>query len=410
MRHVIIGVGPAGINAAKTIRGLRPDDEITVLSKDNYVHSRCMLHKYISGERDEHAVDFSDEHFFKLGRIEWKPGVTVTGVDAAAKTVSCDGQTLRYDKLLIATGADSVIPPIGAMRTAPNVFGLRNLDDARRIRELSAHAQNVVIVGAGLVGMDAAYALLELGKSVSVVEMMTSAMAINMDEHAAAAYQKRFEDARCKFYLGKKVCGTGTSGGLVTSIELESGESLECDMAIVAVGVRPSVGFLAGSGIDAERAVKVDDHLRTNDPDVYAAGDAAGLSGIWPNAVKQGVTAAKNMCGQNVPYDDAYALKNTVNFFGLVTLSLGQNSPAEGDEVEIREDMNNYKRAIIHDGQVKGMLLQGDIKHSGFWQHIIKNGISVAEARNTKKSVFDITYADFYGTDGKGQYEWRVSA
>ncbi|MDR3281058.1 MAG: FAD-dependent oxidoreductase [Synergistaceae bacterium] len=407
MRHVIIGAGPAGINAAKTIRGMRPDDEIVVISKDKYVHSRCMLHKYISGERNERTVDFADENFFETERIEWKSEVAVTGIDAAGKKIICDKGDMTYDKLLIATGADSVIPPIGAMRAAPNVFGLRNLDDAQKIRGLAANAKKVVIVGAGLVGMDAAYALLELGKTVSVVEMMTCVMAINMDAYAAGAYQKRFEDAGCSFYLGKKVCGTGTSGDLVTSIELESGESLECDMVIVAVGVRPSVGFLAGSGIEVERSVKVDAHLRTNDPDVYAAGDAAGLSGIWPNAVKQGVTAAKNMCGENVTYDDIYALKNTVNFFGLATLSIGINAPEDGDHVEIREDRRNYKRVIMRNKTVKGILLQGDIRYSGFWQHLVKNEINVSDI---KKSVFDITYGDFYGVDARGQYEWRVSA
>ena len=176
MRHVIIGAGPAGINAAREIRSLRPGDSVSVISKDEHVHSRCMLHKYISGERDERTMNFSSEDFFAQNKIEWLRGVAVTGVNAAAKTVLCDGGAVNYDKLLIATGADSVIPPIGAMRTARNVFGLRNLSDAVAIRGEARGASRVVIVGAGLVGMDAAYSLLELGKSVTVVEMMTSVM------------------------------------------------------------------------------------------------------------------------------------------------------------------------------------------------------------------------------------------
>ena len=407
MRHVIIGAGPAGINAAREIRSLRPGDSVSVISKDEHVHSRCMLHKYISGERDERTMNFSSEDFFAQNKIEWLRGVAVTGVNAAAKTVLCDGGAVNYDKLLIATGADSVIPPIGAMRTARNVFGLRNLSDAVAIRGEARGASRVVIVGAGLVGMDAAYSLLELGKSVTVVEMMPSVMAINMDEHAGAEYQRKFEEAGCKFLLGKKVCGTEASGDAVTAIQLESGENLPCDMVIVAVGVRPTIGFLQNSGIEIERAVKVDSRLRTNDPDVYAAGDAAGLSGIWPNATKQGVIAARNMCGGDAVYDDVYAMKNTVNFFGLVTLSVGRNAPEDGDSVEIREDRKNYRRIITRDGLVKGVLLQGDISYGGFWQHVVKNGVDISRFN---KPALDITYADFYGLDGKGQYEWRVSA
>ena len=409
MRHVIIGAGPAGVNAACEIRRARPDDEITVISKDDHVHSRCMLHKYISGERDERAINFSSEDFFSANRVQWIHGDSVTGVNAEGKTVSYDGGSAGYDKLLIATGADSVIPPIGAMKTAKNVFGLRNLSDAVSIRELAKDAKKVVIVGAGLVGMDAAYALLELGKSVSVVEMVPSVMAINMYEHAGKEYQKRFEEAGCTFYLGKKVCGTeaSASGDKVTAILLESGENLPCDIAIVAVGVRPSIGFLQDSGIVTERAVKVDSYLRTNYPDVYAAGDAAGLSGICPNAVKQGITAARNMCGENVAYDDAYAMKNTVNFFGLVTLSIWRTAPAEGETVEVREDRKNYRRVILRGGVATGVLLQGDISYSGFWQHVIKNGIDLSRLG---KPALDISYADFYALDDKGRYEWRVSA
>jgi NAD(P)H-nitrite reductase large subunit len=176
-------------------------------------------------------------------------------------------------------------------------------------------------------------------------------------------------------------------------------------MAILAVGVRPAVGFLAGSGVTAERAVAVNEFLETNIPGIYAAGDAAGLSGIWPNAQKQGQTAARNIAGWNMAYEDRFALKNTVNFFGLPTLSVGRFTPQEGDEVLIKEDRLNYRKIILQNGAVQGVVLQGDIGGSGFWQHLIKNKIPVT---GRGRPVWKISYADFFGMENNGEYRWVV--
>ena len=111
---------------------------------------------------------------------------------------------------------------------------------------------------------------------------------------------------------------------------------------------------------------------------MYAAGDVTGLSGIWPNAQKQGETAALNMCGASVAYTDRFAAKNTINFFGLPSMCVGDIVPKENDVVIAREDSKNYKRILIRNGQVAGVLLQGDISHGGIWQYLIKNQISVS--------------------------------
>jgi NAD(P)H-nitrite reductase large subunit len=405
MRHVIIGAGPAGIMAAKTIRAQRPDDEIIVLSTDTTVHSRCMLHKFIDGERDNKTVSFVDEDFFEANNIKWVSGVKDTKVDAASHTVSYDDDSVKYDKLLIATGADSVVPPIGGLRTARNVFGLRNLSDAIQIKRYAASAQKVAVVGAGLVGLDAAYPLVELGKSVTVIEMVPQMLALNLDAHAAAEYQRRFEEHGVTFLLGKQVSGTVMSeDGKVTALEIATGERVECDMVIVAVGVRPSIKFLDGSGVFCNRSVKVDSYMRTSDPDVFAAGDAAGLSGIWPNAMKQGKTAGLNMCGGSVPYTDRYALKNTINFFGLLSMSVGKLNPSGGDVVYTREDKNRYQKVITNRGLVKGVILQGDISYSGFWQYLIKNQIDISRY---EPDIWSISYADFCGFDPNGEYVWE---
>jgi NAD(P)H-nitrite reductase large subunit len=407
MNHLIIGAGAAGISAARTILKEKPGDTVVLVSEDEEVYSRCMLHRFISGERDAKSLNFVNDGLLENSRFRWIRGKTITGLDGAAKTIYAgDEKVAAGDTVLIATGANSVTPPIGELRTAKNAFGLRHLSGARSIAEYAKKAEQIAVIGAGLVGLDAAYALQELGKKLTIVEMAESALAINMDAHAAAAYQRRFEEKGAVFHLGRKVVNTrGDGAGCITALELDSGTVIPCDMVVMAVGVRPAIGFLAESGVKTERAVVVDERLGTNIPGIYAAGDAAGLSGIWPNAVKQGEIAGENMCGVNYVYDDRFAIKNTVNFFGLVSLSVGAINPQEGDTVLVKEDRLNYKKLILREGAPAGVILQGDIAGAGFWQHLIKNRIRID---NRGKSPWKISYADFFGMENNGEYKWVV--
>ena len=142
MGYVILGVGAAGITAAKTIRKAEKEAEITMISTDRQVHSRCMLHKYLSHERTAEKLSFVPEDFFETNRIHWIKGKTVTGLDTAKKKVILeDGGEVPYDKLLIATGAESFIPPVGNLREAANVFGLRHLHDAEAIDKMAESAE-----------------------------------------------------------------------------------------------------------------------------------------------------------------------------------------------------------------------------------------------------------------------------
>ena len=409
MEYVILGAGAAGITAAKTIRKADSEGKITVISTDTQVHSRCMLHKYLSHERDAAGISFVDPDFFEKNQIAWLPGKTVNRLDTQRKKVYTDqGDEVSYDRLLIATGAESFIPPVGNLREAENVFGLRHLRDAQAIDELAKNAENIVIIGSGLVGLDAAYGLMETGKKVSIVEMADQILPVQLDKTAAFEYQKRFEEAGARFYLGRKAADTVMEEDkIIREIILDNGEKLPCDLIIVAAGVRSAVAGMEGEGIVIDRGIKVDDYLQTGAEGVYAAGDVTGLSGIWPNAQKLGETAALNMCGSHVEYTDRYAIKNTINFFGLVSMCVGVILPQEGDVVIAREDSRNYKRVVLRDGKVVGVLLQGDISHGGIWQYLIKNQISIS---GIQKDIFDLNFGDFYGIKDNGEYQWRMKA
>lgn len=407
MMYVILGVGAAGISAVKTIRQHDKDASVIMISSDRSVHSRCMLHKYISGERDEKTISFVPEGFFEEENIYWYPETCASQIDTDGQNVILDdGTKIHYDKLLIATGADSFIPPVGDFRTASNVYGLRNLSDARAIRERGKTAGKVLVIGAGLVGLDAAYGFLEEGKDVTVVEMAERILPLQLDACAGKEYQKLFEQAGCRFLLGRKAEQTVLDReNAVTTVILDDGTEIGCDLVIVAAGVRPAIACVKGSRIFADRYIQVDEYMQTTCKDVYAAGDVTGIAGIWPNAMKQGAVAGSNMCGIRQQYLDRYGMKNTINFFGLTTLSLGRGVEADGDEVIVREDRRNYKRAIIRDGKLDSILLQGDIDYSGIYQYLIKNGIELGDK---KDRIFDLSFADYYGVLDDGQYEYRL--
>ena len=409
MKYVIIGIGAAGMTAARTLRELAPQDEIVMLSVDEKPHSRCMLHKYLSHERDADGLNFVPEDFFTENNIWQIPGQRVTKLDTRAKKVyyGTEGYACDYDKLLIATGAESFIPPVGDLRTAPNVFGLRHLSDAKAIDEKARTAKKVVIIGSGLVGLDAAYGLLEQKKEITVVEMAERILPIQLDEKGAAEYQKRFEKAGCRFCLGRKGADTVTNEkGEITHVVLDNGEKLECDMVIVAAGVRSAVAGFEDSGLAIDRGIKVNDYMQTSEQDVYAAGDVTGLSGIWPNAQKQGRIAAQNMVlGNKFMYVDRFAAKNTINFFGLVSLCVGALNPEEGDQVIARESRDQYERAIFRNHRLVGFLQQGDISHDGIYQYLIKNGIDLA---GREEEIFSLSFADFYNVKENGEYIYSV--
>lgn len=409
--YVIVGTGAAGMAAAERIRLYRKDVNVVMMSIDEHSHSRCMLHRFLGGERTEEELSFVEPDFFEKNEIFWGKGQKALGLDTAKKQIRMENGYQPYDRLLIATGSVFGIPPINNFRTASNVYGFRDLSDAQKIDEAvkAKHAKHVFIVGSGLVGLDVATGLMERGVKVTIAEMAPRVMPLQTDGTAAKAYQERFEAHGARFLLG-----IGASDSIVndqneiTAVVLSTGETVECDFVICAAGVRPNIAWLEGSGIAMERGITVDSHMRTSAPDVYAAGDVTGLSGVWPNAMDMGRIAASNMCGADVEYTDRYCMKNTSNFFGLQMLTIGDiNAQVDGAEIYVKESRDCYKKAVVKDGVLKSILIQGDISHTGHWQYLIKNGINLNDIIK-KKSVFDITYGDFYGLDDMGEYQYNI--
>lgn len=409
MKYVVLGASAAGINGVRELRRLDKDADITLISKDDKIYSRCILHHYMEGIRDVKKLEFIEDDFINKNNINWIKGIEATGVNPKAKKVIIsNGEEIEFDKLLIATGSNTFFPPIPNLRAAPNAIGFRNFDDCERIMESSKTCDNIVIMGAGLVGIDVISGLTHAGKNIVLVEMKDHMLSIQLDKKAALAYEKGFEAKGVKQYYEKGIKELMVDeAGKITDILLTSDEKIPCDLLIVAAGVRANVSFLEGSGIETDKfGLIIDAFGKTNCDDIYGAGDVTGRNPIWPTAAKEGIIAASNMVGIKIEMTDFFASKSTMNFLGIPTMSLGINEPTDDTfEVEIQSDENgNYKKIIHKEGKIYGAIIQGDLSYSGVLTQLIKNKIDISKI---KKPIFKIDYSDFFNMQDNFEFTYR---
>ena len=397
MAYVVVGASAAGINAAKTLREINKDIEIILVSKDEYVYSRCILHHFLDGRRDIEDLDFSPGEFFKKYDIKWMKGVEVTGIDTKEKKLKLDnGEDLPYEKVVLATGASSFLPPIENLRTANNVIGLRNLDDAIRIKEIAPKVKNIIILGAGLVGVDAMAGLLDYDAKVTMIEMGDRILPLQLDHYAANVYIERLKEEGVDFRFNvraEKVIVDENNNPV--AIKLNTGEEVPGELIIACTGVRSNVGFLEGSGIECDKfGLIFNPKGETNVKEVYGAGDISGRNPIWPTAVKEGLIAANNMCDKEIYMEYFFGSKNTMNFCGVATMSLGTViKPDDTYKEAVEVKGKDYKKIIHKDGVIYGAIVQGDLSYVGILTQIIKDKINVDRV---KKPIFQIDYSDFF--------------
>ncbi len=408
MNYVVVGASAAGINGAKYLREMNPDANITLISKDEYIYSRCILHHYLEGIRDIKALEFVEDGFIQNHNINWIKGVLVEGINPKQKELTLsDGSIVSYDKVLLATGASTFFPPVKNLNEAKNVFGLRNLDDAIEIKEKAQQATNIVVMGAGLVGIDALTGLLHYGKKLTLVEFKGHMLSIQLDKRAAKTYQDAFENEGVTQYYDTAVQEIILDEkGAVKELALSNGLVIDCDFLIVATGVRANVGFLADSGIECDRfGLIFDEYGRTSDESVYGAGDISGRNPIWPAAVKEAIIAATNMCGKKRELTDFFASKSTMNFLHIPTMSLGTPEALDDTyQIEIEDDgRGNYKKIIHKDGIIYGAIIQGDLSYSGVLTQLIKEKINI---NKVEKSIFNIDYSDFFHLTDNCQFTY----
>ena len=384
MGHVIVGNGPAGVIAAETLRAQRQDDDIIVVGDEpEPPYSRMAIRYLLIGDIGEDGTHLRKDadHFARL-RIALRQSAAER-IDTQARSVSLQGgDVLPYDRLLLATGSSPADPPIPGIHS-PGVLTCWTLADARKIAAAVQPGARVLQLGAGFIGFIIMESIAARDASLTVVEMGDRVLPRTMPQGAAALIKRWCETKGVRVLTGSRVVHIDhDASGL--HARLESGETLDVDVIISATGVRPKIGFLAGSGIATETGILVDNHMQTNVANVFAAGDcteavefATGkriINAIQLNAADQARTAALNMAGRVTRSQGAMAL-NVLDTFGLISASFGQWQGVDGgDHTELSDETTfKYLRLVFEDDVLIGATSLRLTEHVGVIRGLIQS-------------------------------------
>jgi len=383
--YLIIGNGAAGNAAAEALRKHDSDGELHIFSKERYpFYYLPALPKYIAGTKDIRRLVIHDLEWYKKHRINLHLATEIVQVDPEKKTVETGKrQHYRYDKLLLATGGYAFVPPIkGIESESPfslqtmGIFTLRTLDDAEAIKKKATEGGSVVLIGGGLLGLEAGNGLREAGMNVKVVEFFPRLLPRQMDGAGAAILQKQLEEMGFSFYLGAKTQEI-IHNSKRSMVVLESGEKLLADLVLISAGVRPELTLAKALGLEIDKGVKVDDRMQTSQPDIYAAGDLVEhrgrFYGIWPACMEQGKVAGAAMAGQEAKYKGTVPA-NTLKVVGIDLMSVGEIDAENKfvSLVSLDDKQKIYRKLVIKDDIVIGALFLGDIQGAKEIQEAIR--------------------------------------
>ena len=376
-KYVIIGNSHAAVGCIEGIRSVTSKGEITVISRENYpVYGRPLISYLLCGRTDEKRMQYRPDDFYEKNGAKLLTGIAATAIDPEAKTVALsDGETISYDKLLIATGSEPFIPAMDGLDKVENRFTFLDLDTAKALAAALTPESRVLIIGAGLIGLKCAEGIYERCASITVVDMANRILPSILDETGSGMMQEYLESKGLKFYLNDSV--SSFSGNTAT---LRSGEQVPFDMVVVAVGVRPSTALAEAAGIAVNRGICTGNDSATSVPGIYAAGDCARshdissdtdrVLALLPNAYLQGYTAGVNMAGKKASFDNAIPM-NSIGFFDRHLVTAGSY---EGEAVVSQKD-GCYKKMFLKDNLLKGFIIIGDISRAGIYTSLIRDKV-----------------------------------
>jgi nitrite reductase (NADH) large subunit len=361
--YVIIGNGVAGSTAAESIRQQDPDGSITMVTDEDLpFYNRMKLNELIAGELSEADLVMKKEAWYQDQGIELKLKTRITGAEPEDKVIfTQENFKIPYDSLLLATGSHSFIPPINGVEKV-GVFTLRNMDDARNIKSFAKEIDEVILIGGGLLGLEAGKAISSLNKKVIVVEFFPRLLPRQLDVDGAKRLQEIMEQMGFSFRLGAKTQEILGDPG-VEGVLLDGGERLDGKMVIISAGVRPNMELAQVLGLETDKGIIVDDHLRTKRSGVFAAGDVAEFRGmpygIWTAAMEQGKIAGVNMAGGDMVYEGT-TMANTLKVVGVDLASAGDIDAENELESHVVKDGSVYKKIVIKENRIVGCIMLGE--------------------------------------------------
>ena len=366
MKYLIIGNGVAGTTAAESIRKLDHSGEITIVTEENTpFYSRIRLIEYLAGEAQEKDIVIHAKEWYEKNNIRLHLASHVSLIDSEAKeAVITTGERLSYDRLLLATGGISFIPPItGSDRQG--VFALRTIIDADKIIRFAEGKKKIVVIGGGVLGLEAANSLRKRGHDISVVEFFPRLLPRQMDTEGAEVLKAQMESMGFSFYLGTKI--KEISGDeQVTGVFLEDGTMIDGDLVIVSAGVRAQAELAGKLNLTVKKGITINDRMETEKEGIFAAGDVIEhrgiFYGIWPAAQQQGEVAGTNMAGGDTFYEGT-TMSNVLKVAGIDLAAAG-DIDADGQFQSISHkdsDTFIYKKLVIKDNVLSGCILYGDI-------------------------------------------------
>ena len=364
---LVLGNGAAGINAAKAIRERNKTCNIVMISNESVLsYNRPMLTKSMIAKFDANQIAIHDEAWYKENNITNILDKNVIDINTEEKVVTLEGDMkLKYDKCIYALGSESFIPPING-HEKEGVIAIRRISDTDKINKLLPQVKNAVVIGGGVLGLEAAWELCKAKCNVTVLELAPSLMSRQLDEKSGEFLGNIIKQAGIKLKLNVKIDSIEGDAS-VTGVKLGDGEVIPADLVVMSCGVRANTSVASSCGIEVNKAVVVNEKMETNKEDIYACGDCAEFENInyaiWPQAVEMGKVAGANAAGDSLTYETVSA---GLNFNGMNTSLFaigdnGKNPNKKYKTVEFVDDQKQtYEKYYFVNNRLSGVILIGD--------------------------------------------------
>lgn len=385
-RLVVVGNGMAGIACVEEILKYAPQFHVTVFGDETHVnYNRVLLSSVLAGEKAADDIVINPPEWYQKHGIDLRVGVRIVDVDADVRTVSGnDGSVTSYDRLLLATGSRPWMPPIEGLDN-DGVFVFRTLDDTRELIRRSARGTKAVVIGGGLLGLEAARGLQVQGCHVTVVHLMSTLMERQLDPDGGHYLLGRMEDLGVRVLLGRTTTAV-LGDGRVEGVALSDDTCVEADLVVVAAGIRPNVDLASKAGLHVNRGIVVNDHMETSNPHIFAVGECVEHRGVCYGLVaplfEQGKVLAATITGNKGPTYSGTIQAAKLKIMGVDVFSAGDWSEQNSEPVRYEDRARGvYKKVTVRDGRLTGVILVGDTSDSHRYMEWLRTNADVSDQR-----------------------------